>query len=433
MFPFKKRILASKKIPLVLFNFVLLFLAVGCSNVVYRYQGGELTRGTFYFMRDVYYQNQFEEEENPQARNRAILNDLADLDGIGALATKKGLKEDPSYDEYMFRQEHARFGKAAIIHWQKKYKEKFNWQMLFQAEGLKYNEAAFMKEFASLTAKGASTDPLQIAEYEGKKIFFEDLKPLMPVSDFEQVRHLRGQGLATAIKDALKAYLEKKIHDRVVKEYFANEQQLRRFDHNRVAVLYLKVKYGKAGKGIYPASMDKIPLLPTEVYDHFFKMRNSLANVLWLKAAYTVVSEDSQAEEILAKLKKGEAFEKLAARYAISPKFIATARTHRIEGYNDKLGPDARENRSYYDRLILDMAGRDVTNIEPYLGRDGIVVVRIYEVKRALDTIKLQDVSWKVENDLRTKMLNAVYESDIHDAREKLKIQFNERVIKNLK
>ncbi|MBV6493892.1 MAG: hypothetical protein LDLANPLL_01916 [Turneriella sp.] len=415
--------------------FSLVFFAIvaaSCSNTVYHYSGGELTRGTFYFLRDVYYQDQFEDEETPQARNKAILEDLADLDGIGSLATKKGLKKDPSYADYMFRQKQARYGKAAIVHWQKKYKEKFNWEMLFAAEGLKYDQKQFAQAFGDLVNRGKEVDALEVAEYEGKKIIFSDLKMLMPPLDYDQVRHLRGQGILSAMKDALKAYLEKKIYDKMVKQYFADEKQLLRYDHDRVGVLYLKVLYGKAGKGIYPASMEKIPLQPKEVYDHFFKMQNTLADVLWVKAAYTVVAEDSYADEILEKLKRGEDFEKLAARYAIAPKFAQTARPHRIKGYNPKRGVDEREARNYYDRLILDMASRDIKEPEPYLGRDGIVIVRFYDIKRALEKVKLTDVAWKVENDLRTQMLNAVYEPDIKDARAKLKIVFNDRLVKKL-
>jgi hypothetical protein len=161
-------------------------------------------------------------------------------------------------------------------------------------------------------------------------------------------------------------------------------------------------------------------------------MQNALADVLWVKAAYTVVSEENLGEELLAKLGKGADFEKFVAKYASSPKYIKTATPAIIPGYDRKKGLDERENRDYYDRLILDMASRDVTKPDPYLGRDGIVIVRIYEVSRALEKIKLQDVNWKVENDLRTKMLSEVYELDIRDAREALRFQYNDRLVRNL-
>ncbi|MBS0617707.1 MAG: hypothetical protein JSR44_05925, partial [Spirochaetes bacterium] len=88
---------------------------------------------------------------------------------------------------------------------------------------------------------------------------------------------------------------------------------------------------------------------------------------------------------------------------------------------------------SYYDRLIIDMASRDVKKPEPYLGRDGVIIVRIYNVGRALEKVHLVDVNWKVENDLRTKLLGEVYELDVRASREKLKIQFNDSVIRHLK
>ena len=78
------------------------------------------------------------------------------------------------------------------------------------------------------------------------------------------------------------------------------------------------------------------------------------------------------------------------------------------------------------------MAGRDVSKPDPYLGKDGIVIVRIYDVSRALEKVQLSEVSWKVENDLRTKLLGAVFEEDVKDSRKKLKIVYNERLIRSL-
>lgn len=420
--PLRRFLLAGMAIP----------LWANCSKLVYEHRDGQLSRGSFQFLKDVFYQGQFEEEETPQKRNQAIVNDLSDLDGVGALGTKKGLKNDPSYPEYMFRQERSRHGKAAITHWQKKYKEKFNWQMLFSAENLVYDEKKFVKEFSDAVATGRKYEKVRVAEFEGNPIEYRDLRSVMTLSDYEQFKGFTPPAMAASIKDTLKAWLEKKVHDRVLKNYSADERELRRFDHDRVAILFLKVKYGKAGKGIYPGAMDKIPLKPTEIYDHFHKMQNTMADVLWVKAAYTVVSEENLGEELLAKLNKGEDFEKIVGKYASAPKYIATAKPRRIEGYDRKQGVDAREKREYYDRLILDMAGRDVMKPDPYLGRDGIVIVRIYDVSRSLEKIKLQDVAWKVENDLRTKMLNEVYELDIRDAREALKIKYNDRLIRNM-
>lgn len=419
-------------IKIKLWGLTLLLWSVGCSKHVYEHHEGTLSRGTFNFLKLVYYGGQYEDEETPEKRNRAIINDLADLDGVGVLGTRKGLKKDPYYQEYMFRQQHARYGKAAIYHWQQKYKDKFNWQMLFAAEKLTYDEKKAARTFVETVRSGKPVEKVALAEFEGNTVYYGDLRPVMSYSDYEQFRNYSEAAVMAGMKEVLKTWLEKRIYDQVLKSFFADEKELQRFDHNRVSMLYLKVKYGKAGKGIYPASMDKIVLKPGEIYDHFYKMQNSMADVLWVKAAYTVVSEESLSEELIQKLDKGGDFAELAKKYASEPKFIATARPVKILGYTKNQQLDEREKRDYYDRLILDMAGRDVTKPEPYLGRDGIVVVRIYDVSRALEKVRLEDVSWKVENDLRTKMLNAVYDQDIKDAREKLKIRFNERLIRNL-
>lgn len=411
---------------------ILLLSPAACSKLVYEHNEGNLSRGTFNFLKAVYYAGQFEDEETPEKRNRAIINDLADLDGVGSLGTRKGLKKDQYYDEYMFRQQHARYGKAAIYHWQQKYKDKFNWQMLFAAEKLAYDEKKAAKTFTDAVRTGKPLEKVALAEYEGKTVYFGDLRPVMSFSDYEQFKNYSEPAVMAGMKEVMKSWLEKKVYDQLLKSFFADEKELLRFDHNRVALLYLKVKYGKAGKGIYPGSMDKIVLKPGEIYDHFYKMQNAMADVLWVKAAYTVVAEESLSEELIQKLDKGGDFAELARKYAAEPKFIPTARPAIIQGYTKNQRLDDKEKRDYYDRLILDMAGRDVSKPEPYLGRDGIVVVRIYDVSRALEKVRLEDVSWKVENDLRTKMLNAIYDQDIKDARDRLKIRFNERLIKNL-
>ncbi|GAB4423613.1 MAG: hypothetical protein OHK0011_03650 [Turneriella sp.] len=412
---------------------VLLLLATqACSKYVYEHREGRLSRGTFNFLKAYYYQGQFEEEESVEARNRQIINDLADLDAIGHLATSKGLKKDAYYHEYMYREQHARHGKAAVGYWQQKYKDKFNWQMLFSAENLDYDEKRFLRDFRATHLSGGKIADVLVARFEGRPVYYRDLRRVMTVSDYAQFPNYTEQALQSGMRDVLKAWLQKQIHDRLVWQMSADERELLRVDHNRVAVLYLKVKYGKAGKGIYPGGIDNIPLTPTEIYDHFHKMQNTLADVLWVKAAYTVVAEENLAEELIAKLDKGGNFAELAARYAIAPKFIKTAKPTVYQGYDRTKDIEAREKRDYYDRLIIDMAGRDVTKPEPYLGRDGIVVVRIYDVSRALEKIRLQDVSWKVENDLRLKLLGEVYEHDVRDARNSLKIKYNEWLIRRL-
>lgn len=403
-----------------------------CSKLVYEHQEGRLSRGTFNFLKEAFYQGQFEEEDTPQKRNQAIINDLSDLDALGSLATRKGLKQDGYYAEYMFRQERSRHGKAAITHWQKKYKDKFNWQMLFSAERLAYDEKKFLKSFNDAKQTSNKFENVLVAEFEGVPIYYRNLKPVMTLSDYSQFPGYNETALLSGMREVLKAWLEKKIHDRVVKVMNADEVELKRFDHDRVANLYLKVRYGKAGKGIYPGSMDKIKLTPMEIYDHFHRMQNAMADVLWVKAAFTVVADENRGEELIAKLDKGGDFAQLAPRYASEPKFVATAKLHVIKGYDRRRGLDERENRDYYDRLILDMASRDVSKPDPYLGKDGIVIVRIYDVARALDKVQLSEVSWKVENDLRTKLLNAVFDEDIKDARKKLKIVYNERLIRAL-
>jgi hypothetical protein len=414
------------------FPFILLFFTQACSKYVYEHKEGRLSRGTFHFLKAYYYQGQFEEEETVEARNRQIINDLADLDAIGHLATRKGLRKDPYYGEYMFRQLRARHGKAALAYWQEKYKEKFNWQMLFGAENLQYDEKTVLRELKNVHQSGGKVDDVLVARFEGKPVYYHNLKGVMTLSDYEQFPNYTEQAQQSGLRDILKAWLQKQIHDRLVYQMSADERELLRFDHNRVGVLYLKVKYGKAGKGIYPTSLDKIPLTPTEIYDHFHKIQNTLADVLWVKAAYTVVAEENLAEELIAKLDAGGNFAELAERYALAPKFIPTARPTIYRGYDRTKDIEDREKRDYYERLILDMAGRDVTKPEPYLGRDGIVVVRIYDVSRALEKVKLQDVSWKVENDLRLKLLGEVYDHDIRDAREALKIRFNDWLMKRL-
>lgn len=407
-------------------------LSTACSKFVYEHDGGRLSRGSFLFMKNIYYQGQFEEEETLAKRNQAIVDDMATVEGIGALAKKKGILDDPSYSEYMFRQARSRHAKAAIWFWQQKYKEKFNWQMLFSAEKLSYDEKSFARSVAEAIRSAKPIEDLYVASFEGKPIVYKNLRSVMSVSDYAQLPALNEAAMLSGMRDVLKAWLEKQIHDRVTWSMSADEAELRRFDHNRVSTLYLKVRYGKAGKGIYPGSMDKIPLTATEIYDHYHKLQNTLADVLWVKAAYTVVADDNRAEEVMEKLEKGANLAELAAKYASEPKFIKTASPMKIMGYDRRQGVDAREKREYYDRLIIDMAARDVTKPEPYLGKDGVVIVQIYEVSRSLEKVKLQDVSWKVENDLRTKMLNSIYEPDIKDAREKLHFKFNQRLIDRL-
>ncbi|MBS0618950.1 MAG: hypothetical protein JSR44_12225, partial [Spirochaetes bacterium] len=327
---------------------LLIPLLVACSKTVYEFGDGRLSKGSFRFQKEIYYAGQFEEEESVQKRNLAIVNDLADLDGVGALATRKGLKKDGYYAEYMHRQEVARHGKAAIWFWKQKYKDKFNWDMIFAAEGLKYDEKRFAKEFIDTVRRDKDHREVFVAEFEGKKIRYKDLRHVMTYSDYEQFKNYQEPALISGMHEVVKEWLEKQIHDRVLDSMFADEKELRRFDHNRVGVLYLKVKYGKAGKGIYPGAMDKIKLTPMEIYNHFEKMQNTLAQVLWVDAAYTVVGEDSIAEDIIAKLDKGDDFVKLAQKYALHPQFVQTARRTRIMGYDMTKNIDARENRSYY-------------------------------------------------------------------------------------
>lgn len=411
---------------------LLVLCAQACSKYVYTTNQGNLSQGTFEFLKKVVYDKQFESEKTREARNRAIVHDLATYDAIGRLGTLKGVKKDISYGEYLFRQRRARYGRAAIWYWQNKYKDSFNWQMLFAAEKLDYDENAAIARLKTANLEKKQSDDVHIGDFEGKKIYYRNFRGLVPDSDYVAIPQHNETAIASALRDMLKAWLEKQIHDRLVWQMSADHDELRRYDHDKVSELFIRVKYGMAGEGIYPGALEEIPLLPVEVYDHFNRMRNSLARVLWVKGAYTVVQNEKIGEQVIAELDKGTNFEKLASQYAIHPKFVATAKPFKILGFQLKHNVEDRESRSYYDRLLLSMASQDETTPKPYLGRDGIVVARIYDVGRALEDVKLDEVIWKVEFNLRTKMLNAVFKPDIDDSLKALKPVYNARLIRNL-
>jgi hypothetical protein len=58
-------------------------LSTACSKFVYEHDAGRLSRGSFLFMKNIYYQGQFEEEETLAKRNQAIVDDMATVEGIG--------------------------------------------------------------------------------------------------------------------------------------------------------------------------------------------------------------------------------------------------------------------------------------------------------------------------------------------------------------
>ena len=405
---------------------------VHCSKVVIKSKAGEISKGTFALLKKVYYEGQFAEEEIEAKRNVAIANDIVDLETQGALATKKGLEKDESYREYRHRQLRARHGRTAITYWREKYKDKFNWEMVFPSEKMIFKGKDFVKDFFSTIKTGGNIEQVIVAQFEEKPLTISDLRTIMTVSESAELQYQTEIPLLSTVKELLKFWLEKKIHDRYCKMIFADEKELIRYDHARVAQLFLKVKYAKAGKGIYPGAMDKIYFKPMELYDHFFKMQKTLADVLEVKAVFTVVEDENRAEELIAKYDKGADFFELAKKYAVSEKFVTTAKPFLIQGYDKKRRIDDQEKRDYYHKLILDMASRDVLKPDPYLGRDGIVVVRILDVKRDLAKVKYEEVNWKVEHDLQIKMLNQLFVEDLKDMQKYLDFKINTSLLEKL-
>lgn len=366
-------------------------------------------------MRAVYYEEQLSHFKDENEKKMKMAEDIRDLCARKIIGEKRGLLKDIYYEEYRIRQVRARKARAAFHLWRNKHGKELKKENILEKEGVSFSPEYAAREIESLLGAQKDVSDIRVALKGGTEIKVSDLKKLSTETEWQQLIAQKGTGLQASLREFLDYYLHDEADKIVIKNTNASEKELQVIDTGRVALLYLQVKYGMAGKGIYPGMMLDVAFTPTELYDHFHKIQKSLSDVINVQVQYTVVPDNRAAEEFLEQLNDGKDFAQLAGRYAVRREFVTTARWHLLQGYNRALPLAKREKRGYYDKLFIDMASRDVTEPEPYHGKDGVVLARLRNIKKAIEKVSFEESSWKVKHDLQVQLLKEQYAQDMKD------------------
>lgn len=398
-------------------------LLAGCSPKIISGKGGGISDSTFKYLRIVYYDDQLSEYKDESEKKWKIVQDIRDIYARKILAEKKGLLKDIYYPEYLIKQIRARRARSALHIYKTRHGPQLKKEELFEKEGVKFSPEYAAREIENLRSSGKSMDHIRLAVKNDSEITLGHIKKICNNNEWQQLIAQNGVGLQNSLREFLEHYLFEKEDNALIDKMGAVESEIEVLDIGRVAVLYLQLKYGMAGKGIYPGMMFDVKFTPTELYDHFHKIQRSLSHLISAQLQYTVVADEKKAEEFLQLLDNGKDFYQLTGKFAVKPQFIHTGKFHQLKGYDRSLPVAKRERRNYYDKLFIDMASRDMTEPEPYKGKDGFIIARLKNIMKAQDKVSFEESGWRVKHDLQVKLLGEQFKQDMKDTIENANLE----------
>lgn len=413
---------------------LLLLFAASCNTqpVVIGSERGDYTVGDWAFIKKTYYRNKFmkrpDKKMSPAAfekyRNSKIIKDLKRLEAVGELAARMNIHKNEFYYSFRAREMKARHERAASYLFTSRFGENYRFHQLWQYYKIEaasgHGTVARPLPQAEKLFKRAKTDKVTVFTSADKKITLKDLRVYMTEGRYRQLFSYRGRALQDALRQALQSWMNHRAHDELVETLNADIDTLERLDHNKISDLFIRVKYSIGAKGIYPTDTIEIDFSRQELFDHYHRIFNRLSRLRSVKAQYTVVSDLEKARKIINDMKNGKNFIRLAELYAVEKRFEKTAHPQIIRNDSDSdFRSDSRYN--YWQKLILDIAERNIQNPEPYFSPDGVGVINILRIKRDSSNLDFKEYEWYVKNDLRNKLLRKQLKIDIEETVSELK------------
>jgi hypothetical protein len=404
-----------------------------CSEKVISSDAGDISAGSFQYLKEIFYGKNYKISE--------IIEDIKKLEAEGILASRYGLQKNKHYKKFLLLERRARFARAAAFFWKKKYHSEFNIPDAINYYKIKINPdiavniiskqiritSKIPKNFSKLDEKDKikikkkrreyllrdSPDDIILGSWSDGKITLEKLQQVMLPYEWKQLLSLAPSAMKPVLLEHLKLWINKLINDEVMDALQAQHEELERFDHNRLAALYLRVKYELAGEGIFPTESLKIKFHPTELYKHFQKTKRKYLRVKKIRCQFVIVKNNLIAEKFFKELKSGKNFEILTYQYAV--KYVKKynykkyAKPFIVNGYLPNIAPEKQKPRSYFEKIILESVRINHKNPEPVNTPYGIMLIRILNIDFYDKNIRLQNYLTLVERDLTTEHLREQY------------------------
>ncbi len=385
-------------------SLLLLALLAACGERVIASRAGDLSPGSFAYLRAAFYPGETDTD--------ALIQELVELDAKGLLADRLGFRKDPAREKYVLLEKRRRLQKAAYAFFSRKLGERFSPAEMLAAMNVRPGIDGAVKAIGAVTGRAISPPgSVIVAEWPGGAVRLADLRETMLPGEWEQLLALGPAPLAGALEENLRRWAYGAGSGLLARETGADEDELARFDRCRAAALFLAAKYGFADEGIYPAKIIEVDLEPKELMLHFAKIRDRFLPLKRALVRYTAVKDLKAADQFVDALKKGEDFAVLAEKHAISAAFRATAARHYIREDAVAGTGDAAEAR----RFVLGAARQNIREPVKSITRYGVLVAQVLSTERVKKEVRYGDYISTVRYELNRELLRRQFPIDLDD------------------
>ncbi|MGK5091992.1 hypothetical protein WDW89_08260 [Deltaproteobacteria bacterium TL4] len=408
--------------------FILYLPVLAIAEPVLKFRGGQISPGTFQLL----YQSDFASQKDPNL----VVELLEKRETKGALATKRGLNEDRNYALFFILKKRSRIARQAQLTWrnlhpshnEKNFEYVRIWRYLefdIDLNRLTQQLSAYLDKTGIHTRLTIDPEKLNIGSWSEGTITLAMLQKEMLPEKWERMLSYHSIPQRQSLQESLELWTNEILSQKAVEHFKADEQELARQDHNSVADSYLTMKYAQGWKGIYPVKPIEIPFQPTELLEHFLKMKNTIQKIEWVEYRYTIVKDAAAAKSFRDALKKNNDFMDLARQYAVSPHYVETAKKQRVPRIHPKYGPEQDHLRPFIERQVLAFAKTENLDIQQMPSEEGIKLIQILNIQKENKEVQFADYRTLVRMDLQKKILTRQLPIELQDVQNELHFQVN--------
>ncbi|MGK5090876.1 hypothetical protein WDW89_02530 [Deltaproteobacteria bacterium TL4] len=401
------------------------FLKLSEPEPVLTFRGGSISQNTYHFLHQTEYAHLNDDE---------LIQKLKDREVQGALATKQGLKDNKMYHWALNLRRRSRLSRGAHLIWRNldpaHSDENFEYDQIWKDLKFEINLDHLSEQITQYVDKNEINPRLKIdpedliaGRWSEGEITLAMLKKEMLSEEWERMLTFAPVPRKQELSAALKTVTDFFLYSKAIKRFRAVEEELIRQDHNHVAAIYLPARYGQSA-GAFPVDPIQIEFKSTELFDHFFKIKESLKRINWVKCRYVVVNDSTTAELVYERLRNGDPFLSLAEIYAINKDYLQTAgEINQIYRVDPKYGLERDHLRPYIERVILYMAKEEIRLPKPLPLDKGYLVADLLKIEKENEELQFKDFRIMVKLDLQKELLARQFPIDLQDMRQELNFQ----------
>ena len=387
----------------------LCLLLLHCRDIVIRSQAGEFSRGTYTMLLDIYKDEQIERLQKGVSEKeieQEFLEKLKTYEALGALALDLKIEKNEYFQQFLALQNKSRYSKAAFAYWRQKLGGDFSFSDVFQYYDVKVNPSSAIAAIERFRAGGSTEKTTILGSWKRGDITLADLRLAVTTLEYKTFLGLDSKPLKDALPEKIRSFLAKVAHDEMRHNYRAYESELQRWDLSQVADKFVRVKYGIAGKGIYPDEPIEVPVSMEEIYDVYHANLNRYARLQAVLVEEYFCFSKEEAEALIPQL--------------LQATFPKPSRIRYVQAYNNPDDFREKERRSDADNAILAAAYKNVRVSNPYPYGKGYAVAYMKTFQRAEEP-SVEKYSSKIEREIQLNLLRRQYELDLSDKKTALR------------